>query len=182
VSWNAQSGTPLVVNVNVSALQFHHPTFVEDLRAVLAATGLAPELLTIELTESVLAEHVRVEAILGELRDVGVGVAIDDFGTGYSSLAYLQRFDISGVKVDRAFIADLTLDSDPGLVRGILAIAEALSLTTVAEGVETAEQLAVLDALGCPYAQGWHLGRPKTGAEAAAMVDALAGAGSGPAG
>ena len=162
VVWNMGSACPLRMNVNVSAVQLHHQGFVADVRACLAVTGLTPELLTLEITESILVAHKPIEEVLGELRGMGVTIAIDDFGTGYSSLAYLQRFPISTVKVDRAFVSQRQLDRDPALVRSILAVAEALSLTAVAEGVETEEQLQVLEQLQCQLAQGYLLAVPSS--------------------
>ena len=154
-------------------MQAKQPLFVEDIKDVLLETGLAPNLLTIELTESVLVEHERVEIVLNELRGLGVGVAIDDFGTGYSSLQYLQRFPVSSVKIDRAFVSELSSLRDPGLVRSIVALAESLGLTTVAEGVETEEQLDVIGSLDCTLAQGYFLGRPQSPDEVGYLLDRL---------
>ncbi len=168
VTWNAASGHPFSMSVNVSAVQLHSPGFADLLRNVLQATGLPPALLTIELTESVLVEHDRVLRILEELRTIGVKVAIDDFGTGYSSLSYLQKFPVTSVKVDRSFVAELTT-GDPGLVRSIVSLAEALGLTTIAEGVETAGQLEALAALDCDLTQGFYIGYP----QAPDKIDAL---------
>jgi diguanylate cyclase (GGDEF)-like protein/PAS domain S-box-containing protein len=160
VVWNRKWPEPLSINVNVSALQLHQPRFDEQLRDVLRSTGLDPSLLVLELTESVLVRHQRVETILDDLRAIGVGIAIDDFGTGYSSLSYLQRFPVTSLKVDRSFVADLAAGRKAGLVQSILSIGDAFGLTTVAEGVERPEQLDVLAQLGCDRAQGFLLGRP----------------------
>ncbi len=160
VTWNAATGHTLSMSVNVSAVQLHSPGFTDRLRNVLEATGLPPALLTIELTESVLIEHDRVFRILEELRTIGVKVAIDDFGTGYSSLSYLQKFPVTSVKVDRSFVAELTT-GDPGLVRSIVSLADALGLTTIAEGVETASQLETLASLDCDLSQGFYIGYPQ---------------------
>jgi EAL domain-containing protein (putative c-di-GMP-specific phosphodiesterase class I) len=145
----------------VSAVQLHHSGFIGDVRRALEKSGLPGELLTVELTESVLIEQHRIEGILESLRALGVGIAIDDFGTGYSSLSYLRRFPVTSVKIDRSFIADLTTNRDDGLVRSIIAIAETFALTTVAEGVETDDQLQLLSGIHCQLAQGYHLGRPQ---------------------
>ncbi len=157
--WNRISPVPLTMNVNVSGVQLQHGGFPDLVADVLQSTGLDPSLLTVELTESVLVDT-RIGLILGELRDLGVGIAIDDFGTGYSSLAYLNSFPISTVKIDRQFISDLNDEEDPSLVRSVLGIAEALGLKAIAEGVETTEQFDALEALGCPLVQGYYLGRP----------------------
>jgi diguanylate cyclase (GGDEF)-like protein/PAS domain S-box-containing protein len=161
VAWNATSARPLTMSVNVSAVQLHNPGFADLLRNTLQTTGLPPHLLTIELTESVLADQDRVVLILEQLRTIGVKIAIDDFGTGYSSLSYLQKFPVTSVKVDRSFVAELT-NGDSGLVRSIVSLAEALGLTTVAEGVETAGQLEALTALDCDLSQGFYIGYPQT--------------------
>mgnify|MGYP001247021002 CR=1 FL=1 len=149
------------MSVNVSPVQLLHPRFVDGVRDVLRRTGLATHLLTLEITESVLVDPDRVRALLDDLHAMGVGIAIDDFGTGYSSLSYLRHFPITSVKIDRAFIADLTGGTDVGVIRSILALAETMSLTTVAEGVETAAQLETLESLHCGLAQGFYLGRPQ---------------------
>jgi len=160
VLWNRKWPEPLSINVNVSALQLHQPTFNDQLRDILSRTGLDPSLLVLELTESVLVRQQRVETILEELRAIGVGIAIDDFGTGYSSLSYLQRFPVTCLKVDKSFVADLAPGRKAGLVQSILSIGDAFGLTTVAEGVERPEQLELLAHLGCHRAQGFLLGRP----------------------
>lgn len=171
VIWNRKWPDPLSINVNVSGLQLHHPGFVHDLRRILETTGLSASLLTLELTESILVKHQRVKSILGELRTIGVGIAIDDFGTGYSSLSYLQQFPVTSIKIDQSFIAGLAAGGEAGLVRSILAIGDAFGLTTVAEGVETAEQLEMLNHLSCGRAQGFFLGRPQTSGEIDGLLE-----------
>jgi diguanylate cyclase (GGDEF)-like protein/PAS domain S-box-containing protein len=161
VVWNEHAETPLMMSVNVSAVQLHHAGFLAEVRRVLAATGLPGCLLTLEITESVLMEHERVEGILKDVRALGVGIAIDDFGTGYSSLSYLRQFPVTSLKIDRSFVADLATTRDAGLVRSIISIADALGLGTVAEGVETADQLELLAAADCHVAQGFFLGMPQ---------------------
>ena len=146
--------------MNVSALQLHQPGFNDQLRDILRSTGLDPSLLVLELTESILVKHQRVETILDELRTVGVGIAIDDFGTGYSSLSYLQRFPVTCIKVDKSFVADLGVGRKARIVQSILSIGDAFGLTTVAEGVEKPDQLELLAHLGCDRAQGFLLGGP----------------------
>jgi diguanylate cyclase (GGDEF)-like protein/PAS domain S-box-containing protein len=167
-AWNRDRPQPLSISVNVSAVQLHSPGFNDLLRNVLETSGLPAPLLTIELTESVLVDSERVMRILEQLSTIGVKIAIDDFGTGYSSLSYLQKFPVTSVKVDRSFVAELT-NGDPGLVRSIVSLAEVLGLTTVAEGVETADQLKALDALNCSLSQGFYIGYPQT----ADKIDAL---------
>ena len=154
--WLAQ-GWRMPVSVNVSALQFRQPAFVDGVAAVLAAHGLPAELLELELTESILLRDAdgalqRVQA----LAERGVRLAIDDFGTGYSSLGYLKRLPISRLKIDRSFVAGLPADaSDAGIVRAVMQLAQALQLRVVAEGVETPAQRQFLRDVGCDEYQGF---------------------------
>jgi predicted signal transduction protein with EAL and GGDEF domain len=154
--WQDQ-GRPLVVSVNVSALQFQQANFVDRVADVLESAGLQPGLLELELTESILIQDVE-EALsrLRQLERLGVRLAIDDFGTGYSSLGYLKRFPIGKLKIDRSFINGLPADeSDAGIVRAIVSMARALRLQVIAEGVETDLQRRFLLAAGCDFYQGY---------------------------
>ncbi len=150
------------VSVNVSAVQLRSREFTLALERLISATGIEPNLLCLEITESVLMEDVDYfSKVLHELRAIGTRLSIDDFGTGYSSLAYLRRFPVDELKIDRSFVTNL--DSDPydaTLVAAVIAIGEALDLRVVAEGVETAGELAALRDLGCQYAQGYLFARP----------------------
>ena len=159
--------TPLAsdvyVSVNLSARQLRDPALVETIRRVLGESGLEPDALCLELTESVLMDDPTTAAeLLQDLRNIGVQLAIDDFGTGYSSLAYAQRFPAQYVKIDRSFIDALKLSDSPqeSLVSAIIAMARALNMRTVAEGVETPAQEARLIELGCHAAQGYFYARP----------------------
>ena len=150
------------VHVNLSAAQVTAPSVGALVTGVLAATDLPPDHLCLEVTESVLMEDARAaEASLRELRELGVRVAIDDFGTGYSSLSYLRRFPVDVLKVDRSFIDGLGPDAeDTAIVHAIITLARTLGLESVAEGVETAEQVDGLAELGCDAAQGYWFTRP----------------------
>ena len=155
-AWVA-AGRPMPVAVNVSALQFRQPGFVARVAAVLQEHQLAPRWLELELTESILVRDAD-EALqrLQALAQLGVQLSIDDFGTGYSSLAYLKRFPIGKLKIDRSFIQGLPADaSDAGIVRAIVQMARALGMQVIAEGVETEPQRAFLQAIGCHQFQGW---------------------------
>jgi len=150
-------GRPVVVSVNVSALQFQQPDFVEKVASVLQAAGLAPQFLELELTESILVEDAN-EALsrLHALASLGVVMSIDDFGTGYSSLAYLKKFPISKLKIDRSFVMGLPQDeSDRAIVSAIIGMARGLKLKVVAEGVETQAQRDYLAELDCASFQGF---------------------------
>lgn len=156
VAWE-HAGAPVVVSVNVSALQFQQSDFVDRVASILQSSGLTPELLELELTESILVRDAN-EALtrLHALKALGVVLAIDDFGTGYSSLAYLKKFPISKLKIDRTFVMGLPADeSDRAIVGATIAMAQALKLAVVAEGVETAEQRDFLKGLHCEAFQGW---------------------------
>jgi predicted signal transduction protein with EAL and GGDEF domain len=164
--WRARFGdrAPLPVSVNVSARQLAEPELPEIIRQVLAETGLGAADLAIEVTETALFEDSNVPAAtLRELRSLGVKILLDDFGTGYSSLSHLQRFPVDALKIDRSFVMHLGAGGHDGaIVRAIAAMATALELDVVAEGVETAEQGAEAHALGCGSAQGYYFARPAT--------------------
>ena len=153
---------PLSIAVNVSARQLTDKNYVENLRLELETAGLPPSQLAIELTESALIDgNPTTEASLQELRDLGIRIGLDDFGTGFSSLAYLKRFPISFLKVDRSFVDGLgTDDDDSAIVRATIALAHGLNLTVVAEGVETQGQLEQLAALRCDHVQGYLFSKP----------------------
>ena len=151
----------LQVSVNVSARQFG-PGLVDVITGALSASGAEPQALCVEVTESLLMDDVEASvAILLELAGLGVALSIDDFGTGYSSLAHLKRFSLDELKIDKSFIDGLGRDAnDSAIVAAVIALAHALDLSVVAEGVETAEQLQRLRTLGCEQAQGYFFARP----------------------
>ena len=161
-AWH-DAGLPQVpVAVNLSALELRQRDVVADIRQVLDATGLAPRFLEIEITETVLMQQgTSAASMLAALRALGVRVSIDDFGTGYSSLAYLKRYPIDKLKIDRSFVTDTPGSSDDvAIVTAIIQMGHSLQLQVVAEGMETAEQQHMLRTLGCDLAQGWQLSRP----------------------
>ena len=153
--------------VNLSARQIDDPSIVETIEAILARTGLPPEHLTLEITESALMRDAAAAlVVLQTLKELGVLLAIDDFGTGYSSLSYLQRFPLDVVKVDRMFVHELEEDNGGrAIVSAVISLAHALGLEVVAEGVETEQQLELLRELDCDYAQGFLFSRPVPAAE-----------------
>jgi diguanylate cyclase (GGDEF)-like protein len=153
---------PMVVSINLSGRQLATPGFAVEVGAAIARSGADPFHLCFEVTENTLldAGGGSVAALEG-LKDLGVRLAIDDFGTGHSSLTWLRRIPADFLKVDKTFVSGLGTDpGDTAIVRAVLDLGQALGLTTVAEGVETPEQLAVLRELGCDWAQGFHLARP----------------------
>ncbi|MDI6103512.1 EAL domain-containing protein [Actinoplanes sp. NEAU-A12] len=154
---------PAWVSVNLSAAHLDLPDLTDHVAYALAATGLSPHCLVLELTETVLMRDVAVTSgRLDELRRLGVRIAIDDFGTGYSSLGYLRDIPVDVLKIDRSFITGLVGNGrQQELVSAIMQLGHTLGLRVVAEGVEDADQLALLSVMGCKYAQGYHLGRPE---------------------
>jgi EAL domain-containing protein (putative c-di-GMP-specific phosphodiesterase class I) len=148
--------------VNLSARQFKDDNLAQTVLSVLNDTELDPGLLELELTEGTLMDDALATlATLEQLRAIGVYLSIDDFGTGYSSMNYLKRFNVRALKIDRSFISGLPEDSEnAAITRAIIGMAHGLKLAVVAEGVETAEQLQLLEEYGCDMAQGYLLGRP----------------------
>ncbi len=177
VAWQrGPGGEQLGVYVNFSAAQLRHESVVQDVAVVIDDTGIDPACVQVEVTEHVLLddEDVAVSQIAA-LKDLGVKIVIDDFGTGYSSLAYLRRFPVDLLKVDRSFVSGVNGGTgDAAIVRGVIDLAHRLGLAAVAEGVESADQVATLRDLGCERAQGYLLGRPATGPTQTAFLAAQA--------
>jgi len=161
-AWQSPARRALRMAVNLSAKQFKDENLSQIVLSVLDETGLDPKLLELELTEGTLMDDARATlATLEQLRGIGVYLSIDDFGTGYSSMNYLKRFDVRALKIDRSFICGLPQDSEnAAITRAIIAMAHGLKMMVVAEGVETGEQLVLLEEYGCDMVQGYFLGRP----------------------
>lgn len=172
--WMRFPGTAqqLTVSVNLSARQFTQPNLARLIESTLAETGLPPQHLKLEITETVvMADAKTAEALLRKLRDRGIQLSIDDFGTGYSSLSYLQRFPIDTIKIDRSFVTrSPAQESNWSIVRAIIALAESLGMDTVAEGIETIEQVTQLQLLDCRYGQGYWFSRPVDGEAAGQLL------------
>jgi diguanylate cyclase (GGDEF)-like protein len=160
-SWHA-SGHDLWVSVNISVRSLYEDGFVGSVARILEETGVEARLLMLEVTESMMVtDPVRAAAVLADLHDLGVGIAVDDFGTGYSSLAYLKRLPVDLLKIDRSFIANVASDDDDlVIVRSTVDLAHSLGLRSVAEGVESAAAMHILQSLGCDLVQGFHLCEP----------------------
>jgi diguanylate cyclase (GGDEF)-like protein/PAS domain S-box-containing protein len=160
--WRRMGLPELRMAVNLSPVQFLDKDMVGSIAAACARHDLAPALLEVEITESVLLrDTVLTRTLLQRLADLGVGVALDDFGTGYSSMSYLKRFPVTKVKIDRAFVAEVTKDEgDAAIVKAVIGLAHGLGLRVTAEGVETPAQASVLRAYGCDELQGFLFGRP----------------------
>ncbi|TGB05116.1 sensor domain-containing protein [Halobacillus salinus] len=158
--WQDQGHPPVIVGVNLSALQFHQKDIVQRVKRVLKETGLDPHYLELEITESMaMSNEEYIIKTLNDLRNLGVHVSIDDFGTGYSSLKYLSRFPVSKLKIDKAFINE-NQEQNQAIVKSIIHMSHSLNMKVIAEGVETAEQLAFLKAERCDEMQGYYYSRP----------------------
>ena len=160
------------VAVNLSPVQFKNPNLVSSVKAALAASGLAPNRLELEITESVLLQNSETTlAVLHELRAFGVRISLDDFGTGYSSLSYLRSFPFDKIKIDRSFVSELaTRDDSMAIVRAVTGLGKSLGIVTTAEGVETEAQFELLRREGCTQAQGYLFSQPRPAAEVNAML------------
>jgi EAL domain-containing protein (putative c-di-GMP-specific phosphodiesterase class I) len=174
-SWAARwPDLRLDVSVNVSSRQLATRDIIDTVTTALARTGLDPSLLTLELTESTLIDDTpNTQAILSELRGLGVNLSLDDFGTGYSSLTYLRSFPINIVKIDKSFVRTIgTEREDTAIVAAVIALAHNLDISVVAEGVETQQQLAVLLQLQCQFLQGYLFSPPRPDADIAGILAA----------
>lgn len=164
VKWQSQNpnGQPLSVAVNLSGKHFAHPNLVEQIRDVISESGISPQCLKLELTESAVMENAETAILmLKQIKETGVQVSIDDFGTGYSSLSYLHRFPIDLLKVDRSFVSAMEDNTENGeIVRTVIALAKALNLKVVAEGIESIHQFHQLRVLGCEFGQGYLFSKP----------------------
>ena len=170
-SWRL-NGTPLRMAVNLSARQFRQKNLVQQIAKALSTSGLKPNHLTLEITETVLMQNAEATtATLNELSAMGIELSIDDFGTGYSGLSYLKRFPIDSLKIDRTFVRDVITDpDDAAIVSAIIAMAHRLGIKVIAEGVETEEQMAYLRTRQCDAIQGYYFSRPVPADEFAKLL------------
>ena len=170
--WQKNLSTQLCISVNLSAKQLMHPSLTKQVIHSLTTTGLDPRQLKLEVTESTVMEHSeKALSVLKELDELGVMLSTDDFGTGYSSLSYLQKFPFDRLKIDRSFIEKMEEDAkSAAIVKTILMLGENLDIEVVAEGIESAEQLAHLRTLGCVRGQGYLFSRPATPLEARGLI------------
>ncbi len=174
-SWQAAGLPPVPVAVNISAVQFRHKAFLDSVTSILNDTGLAPCYLELELTESVLMQDADgAAAVLNALKTMGVRLAIDDFGTGHSSLSYLKRFPIDTLKIDQSFLRNIThatdRSDDAAIVAAVVGMGKILNQCVIAEGVETREQMAFLQAQGCAQGQGFYFSQPVTADDVLALL------------
>jgi diguanylate cyclase (GGDEF)-like protein/PAS domain S-box-containing protein len=171
-SWNDGNLAPVPVAVNISAVELRSANFVEHVRAILEETGLQPEYLEFELTETAFMQDPQSTAVvLRALKDMGIRLTLDDFGTGYSSLSYLKRFPIDALKIDMSFVHGLCTDSDDSkLVSAVINLGRSFRLQVIAEGVETREQFLALQAQNCAEGQGYYFQRPMPADEFAKLL------------
>jgi diguanylate cyclase (GGDEF)-like protein/PAS domain S-box-containing protein len=159
--WHDEGGPLIPVSVNLSSQQFHQPQLVEYILAILEETGLPPEFLDLEITESMMMDAEVSASILRELNEHGIKISLDDFGTGYSSLSYLKMFPIHKLKIDRSFIRDITQNqNDKAIVATIISMAQNLNMEVIAEGIETKDQLDILTDRDCGNIQGYYFSKP----------------------
>ena len=163
------------VAVNLSPVQFKKSDLVRTVKAALTASGLRPDRLELEITESVfLRDTVGTVTALHQLSAMGIGVALDDFGTGYSSLSYLRSFPFSKIKIDQSFVRDLTTNRESmSIIRAVTGLGQSLGIKTIAEGVETQEQLDLLRKERCTEVQGYFFSRPRPASEVPALIEKL---------
>jgi diguanylate cyclase (GGDEF)-like protein/PAS domain S-box-containing protein len=173
-AWLDAGLSAVPVAVNISPREFRSADFFESVRAALKQTDLDPKLLELEITEAVLMQNASsTSSALAELKAIGVRLAVDDFGTGYSSLSYLTRFPIDALKLDQSFVRNIYVNKNDAIVaRTIITMGQSLKLTVIAEGVETKEQLAFLQAAGCDEAQGYYFSRPVPAEQFARLLEA----------
>jgi EAL domain-containing protein (putative c-di-GMP-specific phosphodiesterase class I) len=175
-AWQTAGLPPVTISVNVSARQFDDARLVMRVRRALELSGLAPQWLELEVTESLLMRDLQ-QAIdkMRELKAMGISLSIDDFGTGYSSLAALKSFPISSLKIDKSFVRDLDVSSDDqAIARAIISLSHQLQLRVIAEGVETVQQRSFLQESGCDDMQGYLFSRPVAPELIRAMLEAQA--------
>jgi EAL domain-containing protein (putative c-di-GMP-specific phosphodiesterase class I) len=170
--WRDQGIPPMRVAVNLSVRQFTQKTLLSDVARTIAQSGLTPDCLELEITESlVMTNPEHATETLHKLKAMGITLSIDDFGTGYSSLAYLKRFPIDCVKIDRSFIKDIPAEADDmAITKGIIALGHSLRLKVIAEGVETKEQQDFLRSNGCDEMQGFLFSKPLPAEEVTALL------------
>ena len=170
--WQDEGYAAVSVAVNVSAVQFRQEDFCNLIRRVLHETGIAPQYLELELTESLLLVNADVTvSVLQELKAMGLTLAIDDFGTGYSSFSYLRQFRVSKLKIDRSFVRDVAVNADDAAITsGIISMAKSLNLKVIAEGVENEAQMSFLRAHECDEIQGYYFSKPLTVDKVAGML------------
>jgi EAL domain-containing protein (putative c-di-GMP-specific phosphodiesterase class I) len=172
MTWQRRGLPAMRIAVNLSPRQFADPNLLQDIRVALEKSGMAPQLLELEITESMVVQNLeRTMRVLEAIKSLGITLSIDDFGTGYSSMSLVKKLPIDALKIDRSFVREITRDiGDKAIADAIIALGRALDLTVVAEGVETLEQEAFLRAHNCDEIQGYLVSRPVPADEFAAFI------------
>jgi EAL domain-containing protein (putative c-di-GMP-specific phosphodiesterase class I) len=161
-----------IISINLSARQLHHPGLLEQVSSALTESGIDPALIQFEINENVIADNSdSTRLILQRLKSLGVKLAVDDFGTGFSNMQTLKRLPLDALIIDRSFVTGLNNDNEnKAIIQTVLNLGDILNLNVIAGGVETAEEAAFLDRLGCQYAQGYYFARPMAYPEARALL------------
>jgi EAL domain-containing protein (putative c-di-GMP-specific phosphodiesterase class I) len=172
MQWQKEGLKSIRMAVNLSARQFYERGFLKEVTSILRETGLAPQYLEFELTEGIIMENAEATIVtLDEFHQLGITISIDDFGTGYSSLNYLKRFPVNKLKIDQSFVRDIVTDADDAAItNAIVALGHSLKLKTIAEGVETPEQLEFLRSIHCDEMQGYLFSKPLPADEATKLL------------
>lgn len=163
IKWNRECSLPLKVGINVSAKQFQDESFISHIKTLVTESGVNPEWIDVEITESIMmTDEDSVLDVFSAFHELGITVSIDDFGSGFSSLGYLNKYPVDRIKIDKSLVDNVNQQDISGatIVRAAVNMAHASGIQTIAEGVETQEQLDILVELGCDQVQGYHLGRP----------------------
>ncbi|CCQ51827.1 GGDEF [Crocosphaera watsonii WH 8502] len=171
-AWQKRGFSPILIAVNLSPKQFQQPNLVDIVAQVLEDTALEPHLLDLEITETAMMQNIdSSRETLQNLRELGVQVSLDDFGTGYSSLGYLQKFPVTTLKIDQSFIQTLQANSgNTAIISAIIALGQSFDLRVIAEGVETLQQLELLQGLNCREIQGFWFSRPLKPTDATTLL------------
>lgn len=170
-AWQQQGYPPITMAVNISSQQLEHPAFLETVKQILHETKLDPEWLELEVTESIFVDINYAIGLLDAIKQIGVQISIDDFGTGYSSFSYIKHLPVDTLKIDMSFIKDIHENEESkAIVKAIITLAKSLNLEVIAEGIESEEQLAVLNQQGCVHGQGFLLGKPLSGCDLEQML------------
>jgi EAL domain-containing protein (putative c-di-GMP-specific phosphodiesterase class I) len=160
VEWKTQGFSPIPISINLSIRQFYQNDFVIRVRSIVQKTGIDPSFIMFEITETIAMQEEVAFEVLNKLKEIGFKVAMDDFGTGYSSLKYIQTFAMDHLKIDRAFIDKIGTKKGKAIVATIISLGHHLDMKIVAEGVETAIQVQVLEEMKCDFFQGYYFGKP----------------------
>ena len=161
--WQDSGYQPFRIAINLSAVQLEEPTILETIKGILKETGVATNLIEIELTESAFADREGMQETIRKIRELGITVSIDDFGTGYSTFSYIKELPADTLKIDMSFVRDIHQNEESrAIVQAIVTLADTVGLNVIAEGIESEEQVEILKELGCQEGQGYFYSKPTT--------------------